>query len=115
MTESMLTTRLSSVNHGMRRERHDLLAEIDQRAQPVDERHDERKTRSERPVIAPSRSTTARRAAGRCAPCVRHRDHDDRDDQDDGSEAPCVAPFIRDERGGALNLDDLDLRARLGT
>jgi len=70
-------------DHRLRRERHDLLAQVDLRAQAVDERHDEREPRTQGSVVTAQpfhdAGTSLRDDAYR--PC-EHRKHDD-DQHDD--------------------------------
>jgi hypothetical protein len=49
-------------DHRLRLERDDLLAQVDQRPQPVDERDDDREPWEQRPVVAAERSITPARA-----------------------------------------------------
>ena len=68
-------------DHRLRRERDDLLAQVDERLQGVDERHQEVQARIERAVVAPEALDDAR---------VRLRDDPDRPrdrDQDDQADA----------------------------
>ncbi len=65
-------------------ERHDLLAQVDERADAVDERHDDRESRRERALVAPEALDDAR-ACLRDDPDRprRQEQHEDRDDDED--------------------------------
>ena len=85
MTVSMLTTRLSRGDHRLRRERHDLLAQVDVGAHLVDERHQEVDAALERARVAAEPLDDQRCLLGHDA--HRAEEHDQRkgnqDQQDD--------------------------------
>ena len=75
---------LSPVMTPARLEGHDLLAQIDERADAVDERHDDREPRRQRALVAPEALDDAR-ACLRDDPDRprRQEQHEDRDDDED--------------------------------
>ncbi|HKB93078.1 MAG TPA: hypothetical protein VKC62_02425 [Gaiellaceae bacterium] len=127
-------------DHRLRREGHDLLPQVDQGAEPVDERNDDREPGSERAVVAPQPLDDAgarlRDDADRSRKHEQDEDCDDGDDDQRDHAAPLsmfagarhlahsgVQPreerlepgtgLLIHERCRALDLHDLDLRARL--
>ncbi len=101
-------------DHGLRRERHDLLAQVDERPEPVDERHQDRQSRVERAAepAEPLDDAGARLRDDSHRP-RQHEQHHEGDDEkgDESSHGSCL--LFLDERRGALDLDDFDPRALL--
>ena len=93
MTVSMDTTRLSSVITGCGGNETDLLAQVDERGEAVHERHQDRQTRGERPLVAAE-------AFHHPGPRLRddpdrpgQRDHDDEHDEGGHHEGDGRAGF----------------------
>ena len=111
----MLTTTLSSVITGLRREVHDLLAQVDHRPHAIDERRDEREPRLERAVVAAEALEHRGARLGNDADRPRRdKERDDDDARRRRSVRPRWAPRLmltswHDERRRAPDLDHLDL------
>ncbi|KDA05877.1 hypothetical protein DC31_14800 [Microbacterium sp. CH12i] len=82
-------------DHRLRRERHDLLAHVDERTKPVDERHEDVQTRHERLVVAAQAFDDASGGLRNDpdGPCDSH--HHEDDDRDGENPSDCGG----DERG----------------
>ena len=102
-------------DHGLGRERDDLLAQVDQRLDAIDERDDQRQPGVERARVAPEPLDDP-------GPRLRHDPHARRrdDEQEHGQDDQCDdAGFhdclltSRDERRGAPDLDHVDALAGL--
>ena len=74
-------------DHGLRRERDDLLAHVDERPQPVDERHEEVEAGIERALVAAEPLDDAGARLRHDPHGARERDQDDQPDADRRSRA----------------------------
>ena len=115
MTVSIVDDEVVLGDHRLRRERDDLLAQVDERPHAVDERDHDREAGVERAAVAAEPLDDGRRApAGRSAPSSRARAAR-RARRRPGRSAPraLLILLFDDERGRALDLRDLDARTRL--
>ena len=105
-------------DHRLRRERHDLFAQVDQGLEPVDERHQQRHARAERLVVAAEPLDDARAGLRDDPHRPREQDHEKHNNEyadyrSDHVDLPLSSSLFADQRGGALDCHHLNPLSRL--